>query len=99
MNNHEKIAELLRFYLLATKLKDILRSGPLQRNIERERVESVAEHVYKTCILAIAIDSEFDFCIDIQKVIMMVVIHELEEVVIGDFTPYDTIDKEEKIRL
>ena len=58
--NKEKIRKLLKFYLLATKLKDLIRAGWIKRNIERERIESVAEHIYGTCILAIAIDSEFD---------------------------------------
>ena len=77
---HEKIAKSLRFYLLANELKDKLRSGWIQWNIDRERVESVAEHIYGTCILAIAIDSEFDLNIDLYKVVMMLVLHEIEEV-------------------
>jgi 5'-deoxynucleotidase YfbR-like HD superfamily hydrolase len=56
-----KITELLKFYLLATKLKDLIRTGWKIWNVERERIESVAEHIYGTCILAIAIDSEFSF--------------------------------------
>ena len=62
-------------------------------------MESVAEHIYKTCILAIAIDSEFDFWINLQKVIIMLVIHELEEIIIGDYTPYDSISKEKKLEM
>jgi 5'-deoxynucleotidase YfbR-like HD superfamily hydrolase len=47
MNNHQsKITELLKFYLLATKLKDLIRSGQVIWNVERERRESVAEHIY-----------------------------------------------------
>ena len=64
---HEKIAKSLRFYLLANELKDKLRSGWIQWNIDRERVESIAEHIYGTCILAIAIDSEFDLNVDLHK--------------------------------
>ena len=92
----EKIQKLIRFYLLATSLKDKIRSGWKTWNIDRERVESVAEHIYGTCILAIAMDSEFDLNIDIYKVVMMLVLHEIEEVKIGDLTPFDKITKEEK---
>ncbi|MBO4203933.1 HD domain-containing protein [bacterium] len=100
--NSSKIDEILRFYLLATQLKDVVRSGRITRNIQRKRVESVAEHIYGTCILAIAIHSEFsaelEHEIDLYKVIVMLVIHELEEIVIGDLTPYDTMSPEERLR-
>ena len=57
---NRKIKNLLQFYLLATELKEKIRSGWKIWNIEKERVESVAEHIYGVCILAIAIDSEFN---------------------------------------
>lgn len=98
MEKH-KIKNLLEFYLLATQLKDKIRSGWKIWNIKRERVESVAEHIYGTCILAISIDSEFELGIDIYKVVMMIVLHEIEEIKIGDLTPFDEITKQEKRRI
>ena len=92
----EKIINALKFYLLATELKDKIRSGWEIWGIDKERLESVAEHIYGTCILAIAIDSEFKFDFDLRKAIMMIVLHELEEVIIGDLTVFDNITKEEK---
>lgn len=94
--NDKSIINMIKFYLLATELKDKIRSGWKVWNIDRSRVESVAEHIYGTCILAIGIDSEFDFKIDLQKVIMMIVLHEIEEIEIGDLTLFDKITKEEK---
>ena len=96
---NEKIKNLLEFYLLATELKDKIRRGWEIWNIDRERVESVAEHIYGTCILAISIDSEFELDIDIYKVVMMIVLHEIEEIKIGDLTPFDKVTKEEKRKL
>lgn len=94
-----KIQKLIQFYMLATSLKDKIRTGWKTWNIDRERVESVAEHIYGTCILAIAIDSEFDLKIDIYKVVMMLVLHEIEEIKIGDLTPFDKITAEEKRKI
>lgn len=91
----KRIENALSFYLLATKLKELVRSGWKLCNVKRDRLESVAEHVYGTCILAIAIDSEFDFELDLGKVIMMLVLHELEEIIIGDYTPVDKISAED----
>lgn len=91
-----KVENALKFYMLATELKDKIRSGWQVWNVDRERLESVAEHIYGTCILAIALDSEFEFEIDLQKAIMMIVLHELEEIIIGDLTPLDNVSKNEK---
>ena len=94
----EKLKNAMRFYLLATQLKYKIRSGwdKAHWNINKERLESVAEHIYGTCILALSIDSEFDANVDINKVIKMLVLHELGEVIIGDITPFDGITSEEK---
>lgn len=92
----QKIKNLLQFYLLATELKNKIRSGWKVWNIERERIESVAEHIYGTCILAISIDSQFEMDIDLYKVVMMLVLHEIEEIKIGDLTPFDKQTQEER---
>ena len=96
---NEKIQKLIKFYLLATSLKDKIRTGWKNWNIDRQRIESVAEHIYGTCILAIAIDTEFNLNIDIYKVVMMLTLHEIEEVKIGDLTPFDKITREEKRKM
>ena len=93
----EKINKVLEFYILTNNLKNQIRSGVTIWHISKERLESVAEHIYGTCMLAIALDSEYDFNIDIKKAILMLTIHELEECYIGDLTPFDNITKEEKI--
>lgn len=97
----DKIKMAIRFYLLATKLKYRIRSGWDKKhwNINSERVESIAEHVYGTCILAISLDSEFKLNLDMGKVLKMLTIHEIGEVLIGDITPFDGITSEEKTKL
>lgn len=96
----EKLKNSMRFYLLATQLKYKIRSGwdKTHWNVSKERIESIAEHVYGTCILALSIDSEFKTDLDINKVIKMLVLHELGEVIIGDITPFDNITPEEKMQ-
>ena len=42
---------------------------------------------------------EFELDIDLYKVIIMLVLHEIEEVKIGDLTPFDKVTKEEKREL
>lgn len=94
----DKIKKLMKFYLLATKLKYKIRAGWDKDgwNVKAERIESIAEHVYGVCILAISIDSEFDMKIDIERVIKMLVLHEIGETIIGDITPFDGVSIDEK---
>ncbi len=97
----QRCEKAMNFYLLATKLKNKIRSGWDEKHwhVTSDRVESVAEHIYGTCILAISIDSEFKFDIDLNKVLKMLVIHELGEVIIGDITPFEKITREEKEKI
>lgn|SRR5574344_90613 len=93
----ENIKKALDFYYLATSLKYKIRTGWIYWNLQSDRFESIAEHIYGTCILAISLDSEFNFNIDLNKTVKMLVIHELEECIIGDQTPFDMpIEEKEK---
>lgn len=49
--------------------------------------------------MAIALSSEFDIDVDLNKVLKMLVIHEIGEVLIGDITPFDNITPQEKEEL
>lgn len=77
-------------FLLMNKLKDeVKRKGWHDRKINRYRVESIADHIYGCQMLAYAMYSEFDYDIDIEKVILMLATHEIGETIIGDITPLD----------
>lgn len=93
-----KEKNVIEYYVLCNKLKNVIRKGWIDWNVSKERLESVAEHVYGVQMLAIAMYSEYNYDIDIKKVLMMLSIHELEEIMIGDLTLFD-ISKEEKLRL
>ncbi|MBR1884522.1 MAG: HD domain-containing protein [Clostridia bacterium] len=93
-----KESKVVNFYVLCNKLKNVIRKGYLDWNVQLERIESVAEHVYGTEMLAIAMFSEFNYDIDLYKVILMLAIHELEETVIGDLTHFEISAEEKKER-
>lgn len=90
-----KEKNVVDFYILCNNLKNIIRTGWKDWNVKAERLESVAEHIYGVQILAIAMKSEYNYDIDIMKVIYMLAIHELGETIIGDLTQFQ-ISKEEK---
>ena len=90
-NNNEKCEKILKFYFLSTKLKNTLRTGWKYWAVEGVRVESIAEHVFGTLMLAVSIYShskEYED-IDIEKVALMLALHETEEILIGDITMFD----------
>ena len=91
---NERIKSSISFYKLCNKLKDTIRKGPVTWNVKRERIESVAEHVYGTQMLAISIYYQFGYKLDLNKVIYMIAIHELEEIEMGDLAFFETTAKE-----
>jgi len=93
-----KEKKVVEFYVLSNKLKHLIRTGWKDWGVNKERVESVAEHIYGTQMLAIAMWSEYNYDIDLMKVLSMLAIHELEEAVIGDLTQFQ-IDKTVKEEL
>lgn len=94
----KKIESSLKFYKLCNKLKDTIRKGPLVWNVKRERIESVAEHIYGVQMLALSIYYQFQYKLDIKKVIYMLALHELEEIGIGDLAFFEIDDKEKLIQ-
>jgi putative hydrolase of HD superfamily len=96
-----KIENVMGFYLLASELKYKIRTGwdDTHWNILGDRRESVAEHVFGTCMLAIAIASEFELKLDMNKVLKMLALHEIGEALIPDISPFDGITPEEKARI
>lgn len=95
MGREEKV---INYYYLCNKLKNTIRTGWKKWNVQRDRIESVAEHIFGTQMLAIAMKSEYQYDVDIMKVIYMLAIHELGEIIINDLTPFDiSIEKKEEI--
>ena len=94
----EREEKVINYYYLCNKLKNTIRTGWKKWNVQRERIESVAEHIFGTQMLAIAMKSEYQYDVDIMKVIYMLAIHELGEIIINDLTPFDiSIEKKEEI--
>ena len=93
-----RVKNVVEYYVLCNTLKDVVRTGWNCWHVKRERLESIAEHIYGVQMLAIAMWSEFGYDVDLRKVLTMLAVHETEEIFIGDLTPFE-ISKEEKINL
>ena len=103
---YEKYKQVVRYYILNSRLKDKNRSGWDKEhwNVKSDRIERIAEHIVSTILLAIAMESEmeyneeldFDRNIDLDEIIKMLSIHEIGETLIGDITPFDGMTPEQK---
>ena len=91
-NRAEKV---LKCYALCNSLKNVVRTGWKDWHVNRERVESIAEHIYGVQTLAILMHSTYGYDLDLRKVVMMLAVHELEEVLMGDLTQFQ-IDRDIK---
>lgn len=79
-----KPEEVIKFYVACNKLKDVIRTGWKDVwHVRKERLESVAEHVYGVQMLAIAMCLEYGYEIDLMKVIMMLADAEVKEIAEG----------------
>lgn len=89
---------VLEIYFQINFLKHLYRQGWL-RHIDEGKCESVADHIFGTAILAILINDYYRLKLDLHKIVMMVLFHEMGEVYTGDITPLDDISKKEKHKL
>ncbi|MCL2228399.1 MAG: HD domain-containing protein [Firmicutes bacterium] len=95
-----QIKNVCDFYAITHRLKTLPRTGWIDCGIQSDRIESVAEHIYGTQMLALAINAEFDLGFDISKVALMIAIHELGECIIGDIPATGSVvTKQEKQRI
>ncbi len=88
---------IIKFYMFANRLKTTIRKGWIEIGINKDRLESVAEHIYGTLILAIGINSEYNLNLDMYKVLKILALHETEEILMTDYTIRDSITAYEKI--
>ena len=93
-----KEKRVIDYYVLCNKLKNVIRTGWKDWHVNKDRLESVAEHIYGVQMLAIAMKSEYNYDINLEKVIMMLAVHELGEITIGDLTQFQ-ISKDEKEKI
>lgn len=81
-----RIQKILEFISFAEKLKTELRHS-YTSNIKRR--ESVAEHSWMMCLLAIVLQKEIKTKINLEKALKMIVIHDLVEVFAGDIPAFE----------
>ncbi|KAK2051322.1 hypothetical protein LY76DRAFT_688438 [Colletotrichum caudatum] len=82
----------LAFFHLVVQLKKIKREGWRRYGIENG--ESVADHSQRMAMMAFLAPPE----LDLGKCVMMSLVHDIAETVVGDLTPTSGVTKEERHR-
>jgi putative hydrolases of HD superfamily len=94
----KNIEQILNFIVEVEKLKSVVRKT---RPVGLDRYENSAEHSWHVCLLALMLKDHANDQIDIDKVIRMLLIHDLGEIDAGDTIIYQSEKaelKEEELR-
>ena len=59
--------KVINYYVLCNRLKNVIRTGGKDWHVNRERVESIAEHVFGVQMSSIAMKLEYKYDLDIMK--------------------------------
>ena len=86
---------ILEFLKDAANLKKIPRQGWIDK-LSHETPESVADHCFSMSVIGMLISDLENY--DAEKILKMILLHDLAESKVGDFTP-EQLDKEKKIEL
>ena len=86
---------ILDFFKTAVNLKNISRQGWINK-LSLKHPESVADHSYSMAIMGMVISDLENY--DSEKMLKMILLHDLAESKIGDYTP-NKISKENKIKI
>lgn len=94
----QEFKKVLLFLEKAEQLKKEMRHSWLSNN----RQESVAEHTWRMSLMAILLRDKLNIKVDLEKVLKMIIIHDLVEIEAGDVSALEILRnpslKEEKVR-
>eukprot|EP00898_Chlorokybus_atmophyticus_P007422 jgi/Chlat1/7681/Chrsp64S07138 len=59
--------------------------------------ESIADHMYRMAMMGLVLSPDAD--VNRERCIQLALVHDLAEAIVGDITPHDGVEKEDKSRL
>ena len=86
-NYNKRLEKQLNFIIEIDKVKNIVRKSKL---FNGSRFENDAEHSWTICIMALLLKEYSNFSINIERVISMLLIHDIVEIDTGDTFLYST---------
>ena len=98
MNNDMEVKEhignpiqnVISFYTLTNRLKDIRREGERIWKVKKDNYGSIAEHTYSVQMLELFVYLTYNQDVDIKSIISQTSVHELGEILLPVELPYGT---------
>jgi len=94
---NQRLEKQLRFIIEVDKIKNIIRKSKL---FDESRFENDAEHSWTICMMAFLLKEFSNFSVNIEKVIVMLLIHDIVEIDAGDTFLYsaerNTVQNDER---
>lgn len=87
---------LLEAFTEFNNLKLLFRQGWLQKGLQPEFCESVADHSFSVAVMSLLISDEYKLKLNREKILLMSILHETGEIYVGDLTPGDNVKDEDK---
>lgn len=88
--------KIYNYFREINKLNETVRTGWLRRNVPLERLESVSEHILTMSLVSLAVIDKYNLKLDVEKVLKMILIHELGEIDVGDIPVIDVERRKNK---
>jgi putative hydrolase of HD superfamily len=92
--NDERLSRQLDFLIEIDRLKQVLRRSPL---VDGSRVENSAEHSWHLAMMALVLAEYSNEPVDVNRVVKMVLVHDIVEIDAGDTYAYDTNGNQDKV--
>ncbi len=87
--------DVTQFFQYAIQLKYVKRAGWISK-VKVQNPESVADHTFSMCAISMVLSDIFG--LDTQRVMKMVILHDLAESIIGDYMPGQISDKHKRLK-
>lgn len=84
----QRVTQILSVVRLAERLKRTLRHSWLSDG----RHESVAEHSWRMALMALLVAPHLDTTLNVERLLKMVIVHDLVEAIAGDIPVFDLIN-------
>lgn len=85
----------VQLFMVFDILGDTVRSGPLQWQIERKRLEDVKNHILDLLLITRFLKKYFPTNLDYNKINDYIICHDLPEAITGDITKFEGVSDEE----
>src|SRR5215213_10731591 len=95
LNILRKQKDLTQFFEYVIRLKYVKRAGWISK-VKVQNPESVADHTFSMCAISMVLSDILG--LDTQRVMKMVILHDLAESIIGDYIPGQISEKHKRLK-